>query len=293
VNYYIEIFNNREKAIIIWLLIFIVWALLQKNIRNSILDVLKALLQKKILAVLVVMLLYVGLVIFLFYKIQLWGVFLIKDTVFWVLGTAFVLLMNANKATQDEHYFRKILLDNLKLILILEFIINFYTFNLWVEIILMPFLFVIVATGAVAETKKEYLPVKKVIDSILAIFGISLMVFAFYSIFSDYQNFVTTDNLRTFLLPPLLTFTFLPFVYFFALYMAYENIFVRLDIFLKNNKKLAKFAKRKIFTLCFVNLRKLNKFSNENTGEFMKLNNKNDVLNIIQQFNKNKTLDEK
>jgi len=286
-NFYIDLLNKREKAIIIWLVIFLVWVLSQKTIRNSIFGVLKALFQKKIFIVIVAMLLYVGLVVLFFYRIQLWDSSLIKDTIFWV-GVAFILLMNANKATQDEHYFKKILLDNLKLILVIEFIVNLYVFSLWVEIILMPLLFVIVVMGVVVEMKKEYMSVKKIIDFTLVTFGIFLIIFALFNIFSGYQSFATSDNLRALILPPLLTLAYMPFLYFFALLMAYENLFVRLDIFLKKDKNLAKFTKRKILTLCFVNLGKLNKFAKENTQEFMKLDDKNDVLSMILQFNKKK-----
>lgn len=283
-NFYIDTFNNREKAIIIWLLIFLVWALLQKNVRSSFLGVLKALFQKKILTALLAMLLYVGLVVFIFYKIQFWDVFLVKDTVFWVLGVAFILLMNASKPTQDEHYFRKILLDNLKLILMLEFIINFYTFNLWIELILMPLLFLIVGVGAVAESKKEYMPVKKITDFILSFFGISLIIFTLFKIFGDYYSFVTTDNLRSFFLPFLLTLTYLPFLYLFTLLVAYENLFGSLDIFLKENKTLANFAKRKIFRLCFFDLGKLNKFAKESIIDLLNLKDKSGILSLVQKF---------
>lgn len=285
-NSYLDLFNNREKAIIFWVLIFLVWTLFQKDIRTSIFNVLKVLFQKKFLVVLTATLLYVGSVVLLFYKIQLWDVFLIKDTAFWILGVAFLLLINENRAIRDENYFKKILLDNLKLILVLEFIINLYVFSLWVEIILMPLLFVIIAMDAVAEMKKEYIPVKKVIDSILALRAVFFIIFALVSILRDYQNFATTDNLRAFLLPPSLTFAYIPFLYLLALYMAYENLFVRLDISWKKDKALTKFAKQRILTLCLVNLGKLNRFVKGNTQELMRLDNKNDILNMIRNFNK-------
>jgi len=284
-NFCIDLFNNREKAIIVWGLIFLVWALSHKNIRTSIFSVLKVLSQKKIVIVLTAMFLYVGLVVLMFRKIHLWDISLIKDTGFWVFGTAFVLLMNENKAVQDEHYFKKVLLDNLKLILVLEFIVNLYTFSLWVELILMPLLFILVAMSAFVEIKKEYLTVKKAVNPVLAIFGIFLIIFVLFNIIVDYQGFATTENLRAFLLPPLLTLTFIPFLYFLALFMAYENLFIRLDIFLEKDKTLAKFTKRKIISLCLVNLGKVNKFTRENTQELMRLNDKNDVLSLIQQSN--------
>jgi len=140
--------------------------------------------------------------------------------------------------------------------------------------------------GAVAEIKKEYLPVKKLIDYILSFIGIFLIIFAISKVIGDYQGFLTANNLRSFVLPPLMTLAYIPFLYIFALIMAYEMLFVRLDIFLKNDKKLAGFAKQKIFRLCFLNLGKLNRFAKESTSDLLNLRDKNGILNLVERFNK-------
>jgi len=286
-SFYTDLFNTREKAVIIWLLIFFVWALSQKNIRSSFWIVIKALFQRKILVLIMAMLFYTGLTVFILSETGIWEFYLIKDTIFWIFGSAFVLLMNSNKATQDEHHFKKIILDNLKLILIIEFIINRYTFSLWIELIMVPVIFVIVVMSVVAGMKKEYISVKKVIDFILSAFVILLIVFAPVKILGDYQAFASLENLRVITLPPLLTLAYIPFLYLFALFMAYENLFIRLDILLKKDHKLAKFAKQKVFALCHVNLYKLNRFSKESTQELINMSSKEDVLNMVENFKKN------
>lgn len=281
---YLGLFNARETAIIIWLLVFLAWAISQKKIRDSLFGVGKAFLHKKILSLIIATILYAGLIVFVLSKIGIWQTSLIKDTTFWLVGTAFVLLMNANKATQDNGFFKKILIDNLRLILLLEFVVNLYTFNLLIELILVPFLFVIIAMSAYAEMKKEYLPVKKMVDFILSIFGFFLISYALAKILGDYQSFATSENMRAFILPPLLTFAYIPFLYLFALMMAYENLFLRIDIFVKDNKALTKFAKRKIIRLCHLDLRKLNRFSRDSTQELIKISNEEDVRKLIGSF---------
>jgi len=283
--------NNREKAVIIWILIFSALALsrklYRKDILTSIFNLLKALVQN--VRIFTAMLLYVTLIVFLFYKINLWNVSLIKDTVFWLLGTAVVLLVNSNKASEDKQFFKNVLLNSLKFILLLEFVVNMYTFSLAAELILMPILFIIGVMSALAKIKKEGGPIKKIADFILSAFGLYIIVFVLFNTFRDYRNLVTIENLRALLLPPLLTFAYMPFLYFVALYMAYEKLFLRLDIFFEKDKALARFTKRKIFTLCLVNLRKLNEFVKENTKEFMRLNDKDDVLSMLRKFNKKKS----
>jgi hypothetical protein len=283
-------FNTREIAIIFWLGVFVLWALSQKNIRKSSFGVLKSLFQIKILSVIIAAILYTGLLAFILAKVGIWEWTLLKDTIYWFFGVAFVLLMNTNKANQEKRFFSKILKDNLKVILILEFILALYTFNLLAEIILVPILVFVGVMSAFAGTKKEYLPVKKLFDYILSFIGIFFIIFALGKVFSDLQNIATSDNLRTFILPPLFTLGFIPFVYFFALIMAYETLFVRIKIFNKDNDDLAKFTKRKIFKFCHLNLRKLNYFSKECTQDLMRIGDKADVEKMIENVKKKKNL---
>ncbi|MEX1014356.1 MAG: hypothetical protein WDZ80_04315 [Candidatus Paceibacterota bacterium] len=282
---YLILFTTREQAIAIWIAVFIIWAVFQKNIRTSILGLFGAFLQKQIIIAFTAMFLYVALAVYLFSQFQLWEAALLKETIFWLFGTALVLFMTLNKASEDQHYFRKIVSDNLKLVLVLIFIINFYTFHLLIELVLVPLIFIIVMMNAVAELKDEYLPVKKLTDFIMAAWGIFIAVFAIISALGDYQNLLTADNLRTFLLPLFLTLAFLPFLYSFAVFMAYENIFVRLNISVgKRDENLARKAKRKIFKVFGANLGRLNKFSKENIGKLWGLKSETELIEIIEKF---------
>jgi hypothetical protein len=283
IDFILQQFNTREIAIICWLFVLILWAFSQKNIRNSLFGVLKSLFQIKILSVIIVAIIYTGLTVLLLAKIGIWEWILLKDTIYWFTAVAFVLMMSTNKANQEKGFFIKILKDNLKIILFLEFILTLYTFNLIAEIILVPILVFIGAMSAVSELKKEYLPVKKLFDFILSLIGIFFIIFALGKVFGDFQNIMTSQNLKTLILPPLLTVAFIPFVYFFALIMAYETLFVRLSIFNKNDPDLIRFTKRKILLACHLNLSKLNRFAKESTQDLMKTKTKEDVINMIKK----------
>ena len=283
---YINFFNNREKALIIWALIALMFILVNKDIRKSFLAVLKALFASKIAICLLLMLAYISLIVFAAYKAHVWDISLLKYTAIWVLGTAFILFMNTNKVTEEKKYFKKVLLDNVKLVVLLEFIINLYVFNLVVELILIPVLFFLAALLAVSETKKEYKLVKRLLQFVLAVYGIFLIIFAFVHIVGDFKDFATVYNLKDFLLTPLLTLSFLPFIYLLALYATYEALFTPVDIFLRDQKKeLRRFTKRQILHICLFNVKKLNRFSKEYTTHLMGVENKAEVIRLTRQFN--------
>jgi hypothetical protein len=282
---FINILNNREKALIIWVLIGLVCILVNKNIRKSFLSLLKALFARKIVIALFVMVSYISLAVFATYKLHVWDISLLKDTIIWGLGTAFIMFMNYDKANTERKYFRKVLLDNVKLVVLLEFIINLYVFNFVVEFLLVPILFVVIGMLGVSGTKKEYKPVKNLLQIILAIYGIFLIIFALVHVVGDFKDFATIYNIKDFLLSPLLTVSFLPFVYFLVLYTTYESLFTRMDIFLRDqNKELIRFAKRQILRACLFNLKKLNRFSMNYTTQLMSIKNKSDIVSLTRQF---------
>lgn len=231
------------------------------------------------------MLAYISLVVFAAYKLHVWDISLLKDTIVWVLGTALVMFINYDKAYQESKYFKKVLLDNVKLVVFLEFIINLYVFNLVVEFLLVPILFVVAALLAYSGSKKEYNPIKNVLQFLLALYGIFLIIFAIVQVIGDFKDFATLYNLKDFLLAPLLTVSYLPFVYFLALYGTYDALFTRVDIFLRDqNTELRRFTKRQILHACLFNLKKLNRFSTNCTTQLMSIKNKSDIVSLTRQF---------
>lgn len=276
--------NGRETAVLVWVLLFVCYGLFQKNFRSSFLAVLKSLFQIKIVVVFIAMFFYVFLILWGLYTIEIWNLYLIKDVVFWLFGSAFILLLNNNKAIQDDNHFKSILKDNIRLVIFLEFILTFYSFGFLVEMIFVPIMFFAVAMGILADIKTEYSQIKKIINSFLSLITVFLIIFFFYKVINNYQDFLSLNNLRSFFIPLILSFLFMPFLYLFALVMSYDDFFCRLKLFLKNDQAIYQYARVQVIKLCLLNLNKLNKFSRENSSELHKIRHKIDIENIIHKF---------
>lgn len=221
------------------------------------------------------MLLYVAVMVVIFEKIGFWDISATKDTILWTLGSAFAAYFSLNKVTQDKNYFKSVILDTLKFALLLEFIVNLYTFSLPVELLVIPIVSFIVILNVFTESKPEYKQLSKLLNLILGVFGLFLLAFTVKEIVLDFQNFASLKNLRDFFLPPLFSIALLPFIYIMALFMQYEKFFIRIDMANKN-PEIAKSAKRKVLAACHINLSKLNKVSRK--AGYPKVNDKKDVL---------------
>lgn len=214
----------------------------------------------------------------------LWSYTLLPDTFVWILGTAFVLLMNINKALNGQLYFGKALVDSLKLLALLEFVMNVYTFNLLTELILVPFMFFLLAMDVVAGSDSKYSSVKKLVGYILIFVGSIFIIITAYSIYIHFSDFASVAMLNKFILPALLTVVYIPFLYIFGLIAAYEVLFVRLGTLMKKEQSLVDYFKLRIILLCHINLIKLNELSRFETGKILNIKNREEILNYLKDF---------
>ena len=244
-----SIFNNREIAIAIWLLVGIVagiaFALREKSVRQAFKRVWETLCQRLILVPLGLMVCYIAFMVFILHKIGFWDMCLLKNTVLWSISVATVSFFRIPQIAEDEHYVRNTIKDNFKLIAILEFVVTFYTFSLWTELLIIPIGTVLFTMQAYAETKEEFAPVEKLLSVLLGLFGGSLVAYAVYKLLTDFKGFAQPETLTDFSLPIVLSLLFSPFLFVLALYANYENAFLRLDFRIKDNA-LRRYTKRTI-----------------------------------------------
>lgn len=273
-------FSNRELAITIWILIAIICVLSQPKIRKSLFQVIKAFFAWKLAISYVIMFAYITLVIIPLNAVGIWKLPHLPVTLLWVLCVAFVMLFEFSKAN-DQNFFKDAIKDNLKGLIVLEFLINLYVFDLWVELILVPVFGILGGMIAIAETDEKYEIVKKLLNYIMAFIGLAFTGYAIYMVVTDFEHFATFENFENFYLPILLSIMFLPFVYFAALYAGYEALFVRLQFFVKDGA-LLKYVKKKTILAFGPNLWVLNKWSKHiNTLRFK---DKEEVDEAVRDF---------
>ena len=122
-------FNNREIAIFIWLLLFIAFVLRKADVRKSLKTLVWTFCKIQILTVVSLMLLYVVLIVLVLRAVGVWEFTLFKDTVVWFCA-ALGMMMRFNISDKAENVFRKVLVDSVKVVILLEFLVNTYTFSL-------------------------------------------------------------------------------------------------------------------------------------------------------------------
>lgn len=239
-----NIFNNREIALGIWLLIAVVFVVSKQTVRVSFYDVVKALLRRYVVIPLALMVGYISLIVIGLYKLGAWDVEQLKNTIFWGLSYAATSMFRISKIENEEHYFRNSIKDQLKIIAAFEFIVTFYTYSLLTELIIIPLVTFVVGMQVFTEGKKEYASVGRFLTGLLTLFGISLIANATYQLITDFDGFAKLGTLQDFAIPIVLSILLIPFLFLLVIYSSYENAFIRINHHIKN-PTLIPYAKKK------------------------------------------------
>lgn len=260
-NLLFNLFSNREIAAFIWLLIILIFICRTKEVRNSIFGFVKLFFDRKLFFAFSTFLIYTLCLVFILWYIEFWDVYLLKDTVYWIVFSGIILFVNVNKI-ESVHSLSKLIKDNIKAIAIWEFFFNFYTFSLIVELVLIPVIsfFSIMVVFAEDSSKREENH-KKVVAlcwTVLGVIGFCMIVYVVCHAITEYEFLFSVSNIKSFILPMLLVILALPYFYILALYMNYESyIIIVKHVHGNSDSKISKGLITSTFKYANVNLKTL------------------------------------
>lgn len=254
-----------------------------KDVRKSFRGLISAFFARQIISVLILMTTYMGAVVYFMSEADLWNAEQIKNTVFWVVAVGFMSLFKLESIKKDKSFFKHSVIDNLKILAVIQFVIGTYTFALWAELLLVPALVVIGAMTAIAETNQKYNQAKRFFEGLMMFFGAFVIAYTVYMLATDFDEFGQERTVYDFIVPPLLTLFYLPFIFLMMVYSTYEQVFVRLIFSIKERKHR---IIAKIYASIFFNFRLtlLERWSNHIVRE--KISSHGDLINSINHIRK-------
>lgn len=275
-------FNNREIATAFWLVVLLAFALRKADIRKPLAAVLRTFIHLKILVPVCLMVLYIAATVAMLGAIGLWNVSLLKDTVVWFCAIAMAMMMRFATSDEAENIFQKVLVDSIKIIIVIEFLVNGYTFSLPAELVIVPVMTFIAMVDAVAGLDKKNSAVLKFTKGVQMVIGFVILVIVVSRAISDLQNLQSLDTVRSILLAPTLSLLLCPFLYVMVLIAKYELVFLRLDFGIEKEKGLKRYARRRIVMHARLSLRKLQHLLRKHAVDLMHIKTEADIDHLVQ-----------
>lgn len=279
-----SILSTREWATLIWGCIFMLYVLCHREIRKSLWNVIVIFFDKKLRILWEIILLYVLTITMVFCYLPIWENIYIKDIIIWFLFSGLIYCMNAVSSEADETYIKKILKDNLKFTMILEFFMSTFTFNIWIELAIIPVITIITVMNVIAEKKEEYKSVHKLLDSILAIAGFWIFYETIKIGINEYEQLNIINTLVSFMIPIVYLILIIPLEYILELYSKYEVLFLRMTFKEEKDKRIRLHHRTAIFRECNFSVRKILLFQREYMIQMYALMKEDEFNQLMQKF---------
>ena len=279
-----SILSTREWATLIWGCIFMLYVLCHREIRKSLWNVIVIFSDKKLRILWEIILLYVLTITMVFCYLPIWENIYIKDIIIWFLFSGLIYCMNAVSSEADETYIKKILKDNLKFTMILEFFMSTFTFNIWIELAIIPVITIITVMNVIAERKEEYKSVHKLLDSVLAIAGFWIFYETIKIGINEYKQLNIINTLVSFMIPIVYLILIIPLEYLLELYSKYEVLFLRMTFKEEKDKRIRLHHRIAVLRECNFSVRKILLFQREYMIQMYALMKEDEFNQLMQKF---------
>ena len=226
--------SNREWATGAWLVFLLAVALWTSDGRSAVGSAIKTAIGPKLLTLWITYFTWIALFVLIADRIGVWRPVLTKDTVVWSVTAGIVLLAQFTEVA-GPGYFRQALVRMLSAVAVIEYLLNFASFWLPVELLIQPLLAVSVVPPKYYNDVDDKETARRVRAGILLVLVGGILI---HSIQKLYASWGVLD-LRLFALqlawPILLGAWVLVFVFPLAIVSNYEQAFLRLETYRDEN----------------------------------------------------------
>lgn len=288
-----NILSTRELAAAIWIFLIFLIIFFKTDTRKALISFIKTLFAKWIRRFILSIVIYTLFITFLLSRCSFWDWLYLKDVFVWLITTGFFISINAVDKKSDEFYIKNVLKENIKLIMIVEFFFNTFTFNLVVEILLLPFITIVslMEYYCTIQKGKEYEMTKKFLSGILTLTGLIICINTVKVVVVSFDKLDYINLLINFLIPIIYLFLFIPFEYFWELYSKYQTLFCRLTISFGNDKKKFKLKYRLcVLKVCGLSVKNVIFFQQAYYNKHYFNMNEDNFYILVEEFYKLKKL---
>jgi len=280
--------NDRELASVIWFGLFASWALTRRDVRQALIPVVTSLVSPKLAIPMLAMLAWIVALVYGASRIDIWEMGLLGDTISWLLITSVGLFGNAMTVFKAGGSFRGLALAAVKWTVFVEVFVNLFILPLPIELVLLPVVVVLVALSVVASTKDEWALLKRLLDGLTTLIGLTLLIYATVRLVTDYGDFDAVDDLRKFLLPVWLAVGTLPFVAVLGIYANYDTAFSMIR-WATDDRRRRNRARIALVSIVHLRPREVGRFTGIWAKELTAADTDSEARAVVRRFRDHKT----
>lgn len=280
----LQFFNTREIASVIWIIVFLLLCLVSKKLRNFPRAMIEYHLRPKMVFPALIFLAIIAILVFLLSFSALWKWKFIKDIFLWFFFIGLAMCRSTLNFDIKHHYFKTMFFDSIKFTVIIEFLVSSFAFSLIAEIIIFPFIFLIMLMNTYSKNDPQQTSKNNIFCVLQSITGLLILCFTLKVAISEYKSLNGTDMLISFLLPIVFTILFIPITYVLTLNIEYKKLFSRMKSKESDNKEFKRWQQRLIFQTCGFSLLKVSIFKMFFASKTFRTMTKEEFTHLLNEF---------
>lgn len=275
--------SDREIAVAAWFAAALIALFLSRGIRRALLAMSVTVFSSLLLVMIATSAAaYASAVVLALAALGYWSPTMAAATVCWFIGYGFIVSREAKRTGLD--FARRVLLHNLGLAALIEYLANLRSFPLPVELVLVPVSAVLAMLIAVCEIQTGMTQAKRVFVSALAALGLSSLGFSVAGLASDPGATANWGSAKAVLLPFVLSACCLPYVHGIRLFVVWQTVLAMLRFSLRGDESLYRFARIEIIKACGWSLRRVRLFDQRFRGRVVQPANELQVRKVLSEF---------
>lgn len=273
--------DSRETAFVVWAVLIVGYvAVRSAGFRSSA----QALLRITVGSILAIFIFaataYLALTVWLLKVVGYWNSPLTKTTLVWFVGTGLVTAFSTKR--KDERYFQRLVLRNVGLAAVITYVMNIHPFPLYVWIVLVPIVLLLAGCLALAQVDPQYAAAEKPCEYVLSGIGIAALTFSIVYVIRHFDELTTGQGGKEFLLPLVLTVSFIPFFYAVALVIVYETTLTMARI--RMDDSLYRRIRREVIRACGLSLARVQLFEDRFRGRLWSGMEEAELKTLMDEF---------
>lgn len=184
------------------------------------------------------MVVYLFLVIYLLFYLKIMEFEMIKDYVIWIFSAFFPAMYKV--VIHRDISVLKMFKDLFKFSVFFMFIISEYTFNFWLELIIIvpiSFILVLVSSFIDIENKTEYKQLKNIINVLLALLGFIVLYYAMISFIDSFKDVEKMIFWKKLFFEIVIFCLHIPILYFSQIFSITEQIVLKTNLIWDSRRK--------------------------------------------------------
>lgn len=282
----LSIFSTRELASLLWILIVLVCCIIFRKVRIFILAILKFNFRRNMFLPSAILLVYCAAITILLSFLPFWNWKFAKDVSIWFIFIGLSMCKNALTLENTPQYFKTLLLDNFKLMVVVEFFINTFSFSFAAEVVLLPILTFVLFMNS--SSKSNPLSGSSKATFILQfIIGLLILGYSLNVAIVSFRSLNGVEMLISFFLPIAFTVLSTPIAYIISLFDKYKLLFVRMGFRSPADEELRIWHQKVALQSCGLSLKRISSFYNLIVKQMDKAMTKDEFNNLVHEFNLN------